>query len=179
MSSIDSLLEPCDGRNHLVHVRDLAEYHAGHGFVVTPQIGEHTVVRSQGEAAGIGRSQVKIGPVEEHPRLSNAVIGHLHISACFPACLRSQEPVDFISSAARRATLKLATAVPPPAQAMQDNNLVPKGAAGINRRHVADCQIEVRKIVRDVRLYDDGSLPVLDFSRLDKTQGRGSALGPK
>ena len=36
---------------------------------------------------------------------------------------------------------------------MQDNNLVPKSAAGINGRHVADAQIKVRQIVRDVWPY--------------------------
>src|ERR1035437_1054169 len=40
------------------------------------------------------------------------------------------------------------------------NNLVPKGTAWVNGGHVADRQIKVWKIVRNVRLYDDGSMRV-------------------
>jgi hypothetical protein len=29
--SVDSLLQLCDGRDRLVHVRNWAEHHAGHG----------------------------------------------------------------------------------------------------------------------------------------------------
>lgn len=58
------------------------------------------------------------------------------------------------------ASLQFAAAVRPAAQAMQDNNLVPKSTAGGNGRHIANGQIKVRKIVRDVWLHDDRSMRV-------------------
>src|SRR5258707_15588953 len=50
--------------------------------------------------------------------------------------------------------------VPPAAQAMQDNNLVPKGTTRVNGGHSANRQIKVWKLVRDVRPYDDGRMRV-------------------
>ena len=43
---------------------------------------------------------------------------------------------------------------------MQDNNLVPKGAARGDGRHVANRQIKGRKIIRYVWFDDDGSMRV-------------------
>lgn len=57
-------------------------------------------------------------------------------------------------------SFQLATAVPPPAQAVQDYDFIPEGAAGINGSHVADRKIKVRKIVRDVRPDDNRSMRV-------------------
>src|ERR1035437_7676849 len=94
--------------------------------------------------------------------MAYAILGHLCIFRRIPACLRSQEPIDIIvvPRYALPSSLQLATAVPPPAQAMQDNNLVPEGATGVNGRHVADCKIKVRKIVRDIRPDYDRSMRV-------------------
>ena len=100
-------------------------------------------MRSQGETAGNGGSYVKIGPVEEHPRVAHAILGHLCIFRCLSAYLRSQEPVDIVVVArdALPTSLQFATMVPPAAQAMQDNNLVPKSTARVNGGHIADRQI--------------------------------------
>jgi hypothetical protein len=106
--------------------------------------------------------QVKIRSIEEHPGMAHAILGHVCIFNCLLANFRSQKPVNIVVMArdALPSSPQLPTAVPPPAQAMQDNNLVPKGTAGVNGGHVADCQIKVWKIVRNVRLYDDGSMRV-------------------
>ncbi len=46
VSSIDSLLQLRDGGDRLVHARDRTEHHAGHRFIVAPEIGKHPIVRS-------------------------------------------------------------------------------------------------------------------------------------
>jgi len=45
MSPVKTLLHLCDDRNHRVDGGYRTEDHAGHGFIVPPQIGEHSVVR--------------------------------------------------------------------------------------------------------------------------------------
>jgi hypothetical protein len=67
------------GRNNRIHSRYWTEYHAGHGFIVPPQIGEHPVMGSQSEAAWNCRGEVKIGPIEEHARMSDAIFRHAGI----------------------------------------------------------------------------------------------------
>ncbi len=76
MSPVKTLLQLCDDRNHRVDGGYRTEDHAGHGFIVPPQIGAHPVMRSQGEAAWNGGGQVKIGSVEEHPRMACYSLGN-------------------------------------------------------------------------------------------------------
>ena len=52
MSPVETLLQLGDGRDYFVHAGYRAKDHARHGFIVPPQISEHSVVRSQSEAAG-------------------------------------------------------------------------------------------------------------------------------
>src|SRR5665213_1065229 len=94
--------------------------------------------------------------------MTNAVLGHVYISGCLLTNSRSQESVDIIVVArdALPPSPQLATAVPPPAQAVKDDDFIPEGTAGIYGGHIANCQIKIRKIVRNVWLYDDGSMRV-------------------
>jgi hypothetical protein len=54
MSVVEMLLQLCDGCDHLFHDRDWAEDHAGHCFIVPPQVGKHPLVGRQREAAANG-----------------------------------------------------------------------------------------------------------------------------
>ena len=60
MSPVETLLQLGDGRDYFVHAGYRAKDHARHGFIVPPQSSEHSVVRSQSEAAGSSRGQVEI-----------------------------------------------------------------------------------------------------------------------
>jgi hypothetical protein len=93
---IQTLLKVHDGVDDVPECGSLSEYHPGHRLIILLEIGEHFIVRRKGVASRSGGREVEVGPVEEHPGMSNAVSSHAAVVyEAFPG-FRCEEPVDII-----------------------------------------------------------------------------------
>lgn len=75
--SITPLVELCfnflDAFQHCIKGWNRPEYHAGHRRIVATQISDHGFRRRQSKRAGVDRSQAKVGAVEKHPGMADAI----------------------------------------------------------------------------------------------------------
>ena len=70
---IEPHLKVADALQHGIKGWRVPEDHAGHRRIVAPQIGNHGSSRRQGKCAGAGSCQTKIGAVEKHPGMADAI----------------------------------------------------------------------------------------------------------
>ena len=149
MRLVKALFQFYDACHDLAERRDGTEHHPGHPLIVSIKIGEHLVVGSKREGAGSSGGKIEVWPIEEHARMSGAVLSHPEIAHRLPACRRHQEPGDIVvvTGGALAAALEFAASFIPSTQAVEDHHLVPKSAASINSGDIPDVEILGEEIV--------------------------------
>ena len=97
-------------------------------------------------------SEVEVRAVEEHPRVARAIGGQRQVRDGLLAERRLQDAEDVVvvPRHALAALTQLASPIVPAAQAVEDDDLVPERATGIDGRDARDTQVEVRQVSRDI-----------------------------
>ena len=88
--------------------------------------------------------QVKVWPVEEHSRMTEAVCSHYSICDSFFADGGGEESADnvVVTRVGLTPPFEFTPMVPPTTESMQDDDLIPEYAVRVNSLHIPDGKIK-------------------------------------
>ena len=89
-------LDPFGGRQDLLECRGVSEDHGSGVVIVTAEGTNHCIGRRDHECAGNGGSEIVVGPVEEHARVSNAVSVEVGVRQCRLADVRAEQAMQVV-----------------------------------------------------------------------------------
>jgi hypothetical protein len=111
-------------------------------------------VRDEREGAGHGVCELEVRSIEEHSSVADAVRAERRIGDSGGADRRRSELVQVIIVTGHTlpTPTQLAALIEPPPQPVEDDDLVPKGAFGINRAHRWHGQVKRRLVIADYKV---------------------------
>ena len=151
---VQTRFERGDAVEHGLEIRRVAKDHAPHGPIVDAKLLDHRVMRGERERPERSTREIEVRSIEEHPGMRDTVLAERRLSdgggADWP--LGELVEVIIVTGHALAAPTQLASLVEPTSQPMEDDDLVPERAFGIDRSHGRDGQVEHWQIIIDIGL---------------------------
>ena len=152
-SAIGSGVESGNGREHVVECRCVAEDHRRHALIIATQQIDHDRDGLDCERARRGAGEVIIGAIKERTGVPHTVRSQIVISQRGAADIGGGETMQIVVVAGDALVFltQLATALVPAPQAVDDDDLVPESAGGLDGGDIWDGQVEIADVGGDIR----------------------------